>query len=116
MPPNHRYQPFALIGITLLVLAGFAVFFVGFLIAPLAILAIFYLIFASLNRSRPTNGDQQVAPPRPGPPPPGASPTGAYDQRLRTEAEARRHQIQREDAYRHEMSSREDEEPVAGQR
>lgn len=50
--PPERYQPLALIGVTLLALAGFAVFFLSFLVAPLAILLIFYVGFAASDRSK----------------------------------------------------------------
>ena len=46
MPPQQRedrYQPLALIGVTMIALLGFAVFFLSFLVAPLVILIIFYV-------------------------------------------------------------------------
>jgi hypothetical protein len=52
---NHhedRYQPLALISVTLCALLGFAVFFLSFLVAPLAILTIFYVGFAASDRSK----------------------------------------------------------------
>jgi uncharacterized SAM-binding protein YcdF (DUF218 family) len=55
MPPQQRedrYQPLALIGVTMIALLGFAVFFLSFLVAPLAILLIFYVGFAASDRSR----------------------------------------------------------------
>ncbi|UGS38891.1 hypothetical protein [Capillimicrobium parvum] len=55
MPPQQRedrYQPLALIGVTMVALLGFAVFFLSFLVAPLAILLIFYVGFAASDRSR----------------------------------------------------------------
>jgi ABC-type bacteriocin/lantibiotic exporter with double-glycine peptidase domain len=51
-PREERYRPWALIGITLIALAGFAVFFLSFLVAPLAILLIFYVGFAASDRSK----------------------------------------------------------------
>ena len=42
----------ALIGVTLIALLGFAVFFLSFLVAPLAILMIFYVGFAASDRSK----------------------------------------------------------------
>lgn len=51
-PQPERHQPLALLGITLIALAGFAVFFLSFLVAPLAILAIFYVGFAASDRSK----------------------------------------------------------------
>ena len=53
--PNHHedaYQPMALIGVTLIALVGFAMFFLSFLVAPLAILMIFYVGFAASDRAR----------------------------------------------------------------
>lgn len=50
--PQERYQPLALIGVTLIALLGFAVFFLSFLVAPLAILLIFYVGFAASDRSK----------------------------------------------------------------
>jgi len=51
-PQEERYRPWALIGITLIALVGFAVFFLSFLVAPLAILLIFYVGFAASDRSK----------------------------------------------------------------
>ena len=71
MPPENnqgqdeRYQPLALIGVTLIALLGFAVFFLSFLVAPLAILAIFYVGFAASDRSRRSNGNGHGAPAQP---------------------------------------------------
>jgi hypothetical protein len=58
--PQERYQPLALIGVTLLALLGFAVFFLSFLVAPLAILLIFYVGFAASDRSK-RNGSAPAA-------------------------------------------------------
>lgn len=63
----------ALVGVTLIALLGFAVFFLSFLVAPLAILMIFYVGFAASDRSK-RNGSTQ---------------------RLANEAEARRNVIER---------------------
>lgn len=63
----------ALIGVTLIALLGFAVFFLSFLVAPLAILMIFYVGFAASDRSK-RNGSTA---------------------RLAAETEARRHVIER---------------------
>ncbi|MFN8204412.1 MAG: hypothetical protein U0S48_17785 [Solirubrobacteraceae bacterium] len=69
MPPpqrDDRYQPLALIGVTLIALLGFAVFFLSFLVAPLAILLVFYVGFAIFDRShrrRTGNGKPATAPP-----------------------------------------------------
>jgi hypothetical protein len=56
-PREDRYQPLALIGVTLIALIGFAVFFLSFLVAPLAILLIFYVGFAASDRSRRRRND-----------------------------------------------------------
>jgi hypothetical protein len=63
----------ALVGVTLIALLGFAVFFLSFLVAPLAILMIFYVGFAASDRSK-RNGSTA---------------------RLTAEAEARRQIIER---------------------
>src|SRR3954471_21746036 len=83
--PNHnedRYQPMALIGVTMVALVGFAIFFLSFLVAPLAILMIFYVGFAASDRAK-RNGSSA---------------------RLASEAEARRQIMERPDAD--EQSSR----------
>lgn len=76
-PQHHeeRYQPWALVGVTLIALVGFAVFFLSFLVAPLAILMIFFVGFSAADRSK-RNGSTT---------------------RLASEAEARRHAIERSD-------------------
>ena len=85
----------ALIGVTLIALLGFAVFFLSFLVAPLAILMIFYVGFAASDRSK-RNGstarlqaetearrhvieriEEDAEPPVPGPPAPTLSRVGA---------------------------------------
>lgn len=73
---NHhddRYQPMALVGVVLIALLGFAVFFLSFLVAPLAILMIFFVGFSASDRAK-RNGTST---------------------RLASEAEARRHVIER---------------------
>ena len=65
----------ALIGVTMIALLGFAVFFLSFLVAPLAILLIFYVGFAASDRAK-RNGSAA---------------------RLATEAEARRQIMDRAD-------------------
>jgi hypothetical protein len=85
---NHqeeRYQPMALIGVTLIALLGFAVFFLSFLVAPLAILMIFYVGFAASDRSKRTNGNGN------------GHTSNPNTVRLAREAEARRHVIERSD-------------------
>src|SRR4051794_39925357 len=64
-PPNHsedRYQPMALVGVTMIALLGFAVFFLSFLVAPLAILIIFYVGFAASDRAKPKGPPARPAP------------------------------------------------------
>jgi hypothetical protein len=73
----------ALIGVTLIALLGFAVFFLSFLVAPLAILMIFYVGFAASDRSKRPNGTSTPATPT--------------QDRLARESEARRHVIERSD-------------------
>ena len=63
----------ALVGVTLIARLGFAVFFLSFLVAPLAILMIFFVGFSASDRSK-RNGTAG---------------------RLATEAEARRSTIER---------------------
>ena len=72
-PHDDRYQPMALVGVILIALLGFAVFFLSFLVAPLAILMIFFVGFSASDRSK-RNGSTT---------------------RLANEAEARRHVIER---------------------
>ena len=74
-PHEDRYQPMALIGVTMIALVGFAMFFLSFLVAPLAILMIFYVGFAASDRAK-RNGSAA---------------------RLATEAEARRQIMERAD-------------------
>ena len=120
MPPDQRderYQPLALISVTLIALLGFAVFFLSFLVAPLAILIIFYVGFAASDRSKRSNGNGGGQTPAAAPvvveerttttyvqngpaAPPGATPyptgTSAED-RLAREAIARRERLERAD-------------------
>ena len=51
-PQEDAYQPMALVGVTLIALLGFAMFFLSFLVAPLAILIIFYVGFAASDRAK----------------------------------------------------------------
>lgn len=83
-PHDERYHPMALIGVALIALLGFAVFFLSFLVAPLAILMIFYVGFAASDRSKRPSGT--------------ASPATPGRDRLAREAEARRRVIERSDA------------------
>jgi hypothetical protein len=59
--PHERYRPLALIGVTLMALLGFAVFFLSFLVAPMAILVIFYVGFALSDRSKRAGGGKKQA-------------------------------------------------------
>lgn len=49
---DDHYSAFQLIGVIVIALLGFAAFFLSFLLAPLAILAIFYVGFAAADRNR----------------------------------------------------------------
>jgi hypothetical protein len=64
MSDNYSIVP--LIGIVLVIMLGFAAFFISFLLAPLAVLAIFYLFLYMRERSRsrgegPAAGDVDLA-------------------------------------------------------
>jgi hypothetical protein len=54
---DDGYKPLQLIGVILLALLGFAVFFLSFLLAPLAILLLFYVGFSSADRSKRGQGN-----------------------------------------------------------
>ncbi len=58
---DDGYQPLALITVTLCALVGFAVFFLSFLVAPLAILIIFYVGFAASDRSKRNGSTARLA-------------------------------------------------------
>lgn len=83
MPPEIQqgrsddgYKPFQLIGVIVIALLGFAVFFLSFLLAPLAILVLFYVGFATSDRNKRDgngNGHAEEAE-RPLPPPPETIP------------------------------------------
>lgn len=60
-PPEDRYQPMALVGVTLIALVGFAVFFLSFLVAPLAILMIFFVGFSASDRSKRNGSTNRLA-------------------------------------------------------
>ncbi len=51
-PTNEQYSPLALLGVVLASLLLFAVFFLGFLVAPMAVLLLFYVGFSAVDRSR----------------------------------------------------------------
>jgi hypothetical protein len=57
-PPRQRSSVFSLIGVVLLTLIAFSAFFIGFLLAPLAILLFFSLIFYARNRSGGRDGGE----------------------------------------------------------
>jgi hypothetical protein len=88
-PPSQRPPPGqprgAVLGVVVLALLGFAAFFVGFLLAPLAILLIFCLVFAARNRSGGRKKDDAT----------GAGPTRAASG-LEVEAKVRREALARE--------------------
>ncbi|HWH10161.1 MAG TPA: hypothetical protein VG165_03470 [Solirubrobacteraceae bacterium] len=85
--PRERTHVLGLIGIVLATLIAFSAFFVGFLLAPLAILLFFSLIFYSRNRSAA----------RKGPPAGEAETTGGARGRLIAEARARQAALSVED-------------------
>jgi hypothetical protein len=91
--PQERYQPLALIGVTLAALLGFAVFFLSFLVAPLAILLIFYVGFSASDRSK-RNSSARPAPAK-NPDAAGAGQTNTRAQTLAREAQYRRQQLDR---------------------
>jgi hypothetical protein len=93
-PPQERYQPLALIGVTLIALLGFAVFFLSFLVAPLAILLIFYVGFAASDRAK-RNRSRGTQPPADQPGAAPADPADARAQTLAREAQYRRQQLDR---------------------
>jgi uncharacterized SAM-binding protein YcdF (DUF218 family) len=101
---QERYQPLALIGVTLIALLGFAVFFLSFLVAPLAILLIFYVGFAASDRSKRSSA----------PPPPAEEPvvvttttTTTTTEPLAPSAdELRAQQLAREAQYRRQSLDR----------
>ncbi len=51
-PSNEQYSPLALLGVVLASLLLFAAFFLGFLVAPMAVLLLFYVAFSAVDRSR----------------------------------------------------------------
>jgi hypothetical protein len=69
---TRRYNPFELVGVVLIVLLAFASFFISFLLAPLAVLGLFYFILAATDRAKTDgnggnghgNGGQSEAEPR----------------------------------------------------
>lgn len=81
--PRERTHVFGLIGVVLATLIAFSAFFVGFLLAPLAILLFFSLIFYSRNRSTAKKGAPETE----------AEPTGGARGRLIAEARARQAEL-----------------------
>jgi hypothetical protein len=83
MPADtRRYNPFELVGVVLIVLLAFASFFISFLLAPLAVLGLFYFILAATDRAKADsngngngNGNGQTEP-RPQPVVAGAPTNG----------------------------------------
>ena len=69
MPPEQqqpeKYNPLALITVVLASLLLFSVFFLGFLVAPLAVLTIFYVIFAASDRSKQRGNKEPEPEPEP---------------------------------------------------
>lgn len=51
-PPDERYSILPLMGVVLVALIGFCIFFLGFLVAPLAVLIIFYVVFSAIDRNK----------------------------------------------------------------
>jgi hypothetical protein len=61
-PTDEQYQPLALLAVVLGSLLLFAVFFLGFLVAPLAVLLLFYVGFSAVDRSRKSGRGGHQAP------------------------------------------------------
>ena len=104
-PP--RYSPFVLIGILVLVMLGFALFFVGFLIAPAAVLVIFYIGLITRERTR---GEKTAA----GSSQNAQAEASARAVLLKREAEARERQARREAEAREqeeEQGRQQEQEP-----
>jgi hypothetical protein len=59
---SDNYSILPLIGIVALIMLGFAAFFVSFLLAPVAVLAVFYLFLFLRERSRSRGGGEAVSP------------------------------------------------------
>jgi len=61
---DQHYSPLALIGVVLLSLLMFALFFISFLVAPLAVLVLFYVGYSATDRGKKRgNGGPPAAPP-----------------------------------------------------
>jgi hypothetical protein len=58
-PTDEHYQPLAVLAVVLGALLLFAVFFIGFIVAPLAILLVFYVVFSAVDRSRKGSGGHE---------------------------------------------------------
>jgi hypothetical protein len=88
-PP--RYSPLALFGLLVIVLVGFAAFFISFLIMPLLALAVFYISLASkerMKKDKPAAGVSEHA----------QAEASARAVLLKREEEARERQAKREAA------------------
>lgn len=72
--PDDGYKPLQLIGVIVLALLGFAVFFLSFLLAPLAILVLFYIGFSAADRNQRAKSKGHAPPPEPVPEDPAAVP------------------------------------------
>jgi hypothetical protein len=86
-PP--RYSPLALIGVLVIVLLGFAAFFISFLIMPLLALAVFYISLASKERMKKDK------------------PPAAVSEHAQAEASARAVLLKREEEARERQAKRE---------
>ncbi|WP_205696581.1 hypothetical protein [Conexibacter sp. SYSU D00693] len=53
---DEHYNPLALVGVVVLALVLFAALFLSFLVAPLAVLVLFYVGFAVAGRGRRGGG------------------------------------------------------------
>jgi len=59
---HYRAKPLDLIGFALIGLLAYCAFSVSFLLAPLAILGLFYLVLAATDRGNARNGDEPGIP------------------------------------------------------
>jgi hypothetical protein len=85
--PAQRTNVFGLVAVVLLTLVAFSAFFIGFLLAPLAVLLFFSLIFYSRNRSAGRKGGPTTE----------AAPAGGARSRLISEARERQAALAREE-------------------
>lgn len=82
MSNDDNYSIFPLLAIVLVIMLGFAAFFISFLLAPLAVLGIFYLFLFMRERSRSRRE--------------GVTPDPDLEARLAREREAREREMERE--------------------